>query len=265
VTDTWKVTDCDAGLGGEVITNVEAINPEEPGPNPTGVYLKKITLPAAWTKGDGGNRSGSGVETQRRSPDRIYLTFEGVDAAFYCHVNGTRVGYSQDSRLPAEFDITDALVPGPTQLIGVQVLKWCDGSYLEDQDMWWLSGIYRQVTLTRKPAVSIADYEVTPLLQFNNTTGALASATVDVRVEIEDFASCAAGEPREESSCNPLAPGIDSMLTFIRVELWAPNATDTAPQVVAIAPCIRGANELRARADKHAGICMYAADHVIIK
>lgn len=70
------------------------------------------------------------------------LVFEGVDSAFYCWLNGHSVGYSQDSRLPAEFDVTGLLVPGKNAL-AVQVMKWSDGTYLEDQDMWWLSGIHR--------------------------------------------------------------------------------------------------------------------------
>jgi len=64
---------------------------------------------------------------------------EGVDSAFYCWVNGKKVGYSQDSRLPAEFDITEHLVAG-VNVMAAQVMRWSDGSYLEDQDHWWLSG-----------------------------------------------------------------------------------------------------------------------------
>ena len=137
------MTDCDAGLGGEVITHVPELNPAEPGPNPTGLYRKRFVLPHHWSAA--GSACGGGVIGGRGH--RVFLTFEGVDAAMAVYVNGAQVGYSQDSRLPAEFDVTDALVGGPghEQLLAVQVMRWCDGSYLEDQDMWWLSGIYREV------------------------------------------------------------------------------------------------------------------------
>jgi hypothetical protein len=72
------------------------------------------------------------------------------------------VGYSQDSCLNAEFEISDSLLhrlPGQEHVIAVQVMRWCDGSYLEDQDKWWLSGIYREIYLIRKPATHIADFE----------------------------------------------------------------------------------------------------------
>ena len=90
------------------------------------------------------------------SGERAVLRFDAVDAAFIAWLNGKYLGYSQDSRLPAEFDVTHALrVDGDNQL-HVQVLRWCDGSYLEDQDHWWLSGIHRDVWLYRKPPVHIA-------------------------------------------------------------------------------------------------------------
>uniref|UniRef100_UPI0003B5415A beta-galactosidase n=1 Tax=Psychromonas hadalis TaxID=211669 RepID=UPI0003B5415A len=116
--------------------------PFVPQENPTGVYQKTFTLPASW---------------QGRKQT---VTFDGVNSAFHLWCNGTWIGYSQDSRLPAEFDISDQLVAGENQLT-VMVLRWSDGSYLEDQDMWWLSGIFRDVTLMSKPAVYIRDVTVT--------------------------------------------------------------------------------------------------------
>jgi beta-galactosidase len=73
---------------------------------------------------------------------RAFLVFDGVDSAFYCWLNGAAVGYSQDSRLPAEFEVTALLAAG-RNVVAAQVIKWSDGSYLEDQDQWWLSGIHR--------------------------------------------------------------------------------------------------------------------------
>ncbi|EKX47903.1 hypothetical protein GUITHDRAFT_162620 [Guillardia theta CCMP2712] len=94
---------------------------------------------------------------------RIFLIFEGVSSAFYCWVGGEPVGYSQDSRLPAEFDITEHVAGkyGEEIFLSVRVMRFCDGSYLEDQDMWWLSGIHREVFLYSKPKdLYISDYTV---------------------------------------------------------------------------------------------------------
>ncbi|WP_338417528.1 sugar-binding domain-containing protein, partial [Vibrio breoganii] len=89
--------------------------------------------------------------------------FDGVNSAFHLWCNGEWVGYSQDSRLPAEFDLSKFLSVGSNQ-ITVMVLRWSDGSYLEDQDMWWLSGIFRDVTLLSKPLLSISDVFVSTKL-----------------------------------------------------------------------------------------------------
>jgi beta-galactosidase len=91
--------------------------------------------------------------------DSIILHFGGVSSAFYVWVNGKQVGYSQGSRLAAEFDITDFIQPGKNRL-AVQVFRWSDGSYLEDQDMWRLSGIHREVLLLAQPKISINDVYV---------------------------------------------------------------------------------------------------------
>lgn len=141
----------------------ERTNPNEL-ENPTGCYRRVFDLPEGW------------IENGRR----VFLLFEGVDSAFYCWVNGHRVGYSQDSRLPAEFDVTEFLVPGQN-FIATQVMRWSDGSYLEDQDHWWLSGIHRDVILYVKEAVFIADYTVKTTLP--EKRGGPARVEVDIRVQ----------------------------------------------------------------------------------
>lgn len=90
------------------------------------------------------------------------LVFQGVDSAFHVWVNGLPVGFAKGSRLPCEFDVTDAL-RGDTadQSLCLRVVRWSDGSYLEDQDHWWLSGIYREVELLLRPAPArISDFVV---------------------------------------------------------------------------------------------------------
>lgn len=107
--------------------------------NPVGSYRTEFTVPAEWE-----NR-------------RVFIHFEGVISAFYLWINGQKVGYSQDSMTPAEFDITDYLVSG-TNVLAAQVYRWCDGSYLEDQDMWRMSGIHRNVYLFSTADVHLRDF-----------------------------------------------------------------------------------------------------------
>ncbi|MCS7119814.1 MAG: glycoside hydrolase family 2 TIM barrel-domain containing protein [Nitrososphaerota archaeon] len=109
--------------------------------NPTGLYRKTFEVPEDWLS------------------RQVFIVFEGVDSAFYLWVNGVMVGYSEDSRLPAEFNITPYIHSG-VNTIAVEVIRWCDGSYLEDQDMWRLSGIHRDVYVYSTPNVHIRDFFV---------------------------------------------------------------------------------------------------------
>lgn len=97
-----------------------------------------------------------------KSASTYYLHFGGVESAMYVWVNGHKVGYSQNSMSPAEFNITPYVLPGENRL-AVEVYSYSDGSYLEDQDMWRLSGIFRSVDLWTRPEVHIADYVVTAI------------------------------------------------------------------------------------------------------
>ena len=115
---------------------VPNINHED---NPVGSYKKNFRIPKSW----------EGRE--------VFLHFGGVKSAFYLWINGKKVGYSQGSMTPAEFNITSYLKKGTNQ-VAVQVYKWSDGSYLEDQDFWFLGGIYRDVFLYSKPPLYISDY-----------------------------------------------------------------------------------------------------------
>lgn len=90
---------------------------------------------------------------------RVYLNFEGVDSCFYVWMNGTYIGYSQVSHSTSEFDVTDCICEG-TNKLAVLVLKWCDGSYMEDQDKFRMSGIFRDVYLLKRPQNHIFDYFV---------------------------------------------------------------------------------------------------------
>ncbi|MGJ8744007.1 glycoside hydrolase family 2 TIM barrel-domain containing protein [Polaribacter sp.] len=109
--------------------------------NPVGSYYRDFTIPKDW------------------KDQSVILHFGGVSSAFYVWVNGKKVGYSQGSRLAAEFDITAYLSEGKNR-VAVQVFRWSDGSYLEDQDMWRLSGIHREVLLLSQPKIALNDFFV---------------------------------------------------------------------------------------------------------
>ncbi len=98
------------------------------------------------------------------------LEFGGVKSAFYVWLNGNYVGYSENSMSPAEFDVTSFLRERDNRL-AVEVYRWCDGSYLEEQDMWRTSGIFRNVTLHERPEIYIADYNVTPSINEDLSKG----------------------------------------------------------------------------------------------
>ncbi|WP_240929335.1 glycoside hydrolase family 2 TIM barrel-domain containing protein [Streptomyces coryli] len=115
--------------------------PHVPDANPTGDHRLDFELPADW------RRAGS------------VLRFEGVDSCFRVWLNGRELGTSKGSRLPAEFAAGPALHPG-RNVLAVRVHRWSSGSYLEDQDMWWLPGIFREVSLLERPAGGVADFFV---------------------------------------------------------------------------------------------------------
>ena len=117
-------------------------------PNPVGSYRRDFEIPADW----------NGRE--------VIIHFAGVKSAFYIWVNGRKVGYSQESMTPAEFNITQYLVQGKN-VMAVEVYRWSDGSYLEDQDFWRLSGIYRDVYLYSVPKIHLWDFSMKPA--FNET------------------------------------------------------------------------------------------------
>jgi len=128
--------------------------------NPVGSYRKKFTLPKNW---DG---------------REVFIHLGAVKSAFFIWINGIKVGYSEDSKLAAEFDITKYLKPGEN-LIALQVYRWSDGSYLECQDMWRISGIERDVYLYATPILDIRDFKTVATLDQNYKNG-LLSITAEV-------------------------------------------------------------------------------------
>ncbi len=110
---------------------------------------------------------------------RLRLRFEGVDSAFTVWVNGVEIGYSQGARNPSEFDVTDAVEVGWDNTLAVEVYQRCDGSYIEDQDQWWLSGIFRDVYLHSFPKETFEDFHVQTHLD-----GKYEDAELSVRVQV---------------------------------------------------------------------------------
>lgn len=133
--------------------------------NPVGSYRREFVVPTDW------------------AGQRVFITFDGVDSAFFLWVNSQRVGFSTDSRIPAEFDLTKFVKPpGQTNVLAVEVWRYSAGSYLECQDMWRLSGIFRNVTLWAAPAVHIRDFSVKTDLD-----AGYKDATLEVVVKVKNL------------------------------------------------------------------------------
>ncbi len=131
--------------------------------NPVGSYRRNFSIPKNW----------NGRE--------IFIHFNGVRSAFYIWVNGKKVGYSQGSMTPAEFNLTPYLKNG-NNILAVEVYRWSDGSYLEDQDMWRLSGIYRDVYLFSTPKLHIRDYFIKSNLDEN-----YKDAQLEIDIELKNY------------------------------------------------------------------------------
>jgi beta-galactosidase/beta-glucuronidase len=154
--------------------------PRVPNENPVGCYRREFSLPAGF------------------SGRQVFLVFQGVNSAFYVWVNGRMAGYSQGSHMPSEFNVTALVRPG-RNLLAVKVLKWSDASYLEDQDFWRLSGIFRDVYLLSLPDVHIRDVFVRTTFDKSYRDATLA---VDVNVR-----NCAA---KPAAGCRLSARLLDS-------------------------------------------------------
>jgi beta-galactosidase len=188
--------------------------------NSVGSYRRTFTLPENFSKG------------------KVYVRFDGVESAYFLWINGVQIGYSEDSFTAGEFDITSALKPGENT-ISLQVYRWCDGSYLEDQDFWRLAGIFRDVTIFTTPAVQVRDVWVKPGLADDYTTGTItgsvwvrnagtvASEATTLSVQVGTLYS-------EMLQVPPLAPGAEAEIVlptkaFPNVQRWTaetPNLYD---------------------------------------
>lgn len=137
--------------------------------NPTGLYRTIFTIPDDW----------------KNLP--VFLHFGGIESAGMIWINGKSAGYNEDSRLPAEYNITSFIKPGEN-ILAVQVFTWSDGSYLEDQDFWRMSGIYRNVYIYSTPPVHIRDFQISTDLDENYENSELSLA-----LKIHNYSSSASG------------------------------------------------------------------------
>ncbi|MBO5373536.1 MAG: DUF4981 domain-containing protein [Lachnospiraceae bacterium] len=164
VPSVWQLRGYDSMHYTDVLYPFPIHPPFVPTENPTGIYKRTIEITEEWLLND------------------TILRFHGVDSAFDVWVNGTYAGYSKVSRLPSEFDITNMVKKGEND-ITVRVYKWSDGTYLEDQDMWWLSGIYRDVELINEPKNAILECCVNGDLDKEYKNGILSA---DIRTKKKD-------------------------------------------------------------------------------
>ncbi len=161
------------GYGIPIYTNVKYPYPADPphiphDNNPVGSYRRTFTVPEAW------------------AGRPVFIQFGGVYSAYYVWVNGQEVGYSEDSKLPAEFNITKYLKAGENTL-AVEVYRWSDGSYLEDQDMWRYSGIFRPVYIYSTAPVQLRDFWAQ-----SDLDGAYKDAALTVSAHVRNLGAAAA-------------------------------------------------------------------------
>jgi beta-galactosidase/beta-glucuronidase len=222
-------------------TNVNYPHPVDPpyvpNENPVGCYRRMFIVPENW------------------SQRRVFLTFQGVNSAFYVWLNGKQVGFSKGSRMPAEFDITSFLDSG-TNILAVQVFKWSDGGYLEDQDCWRFHGIFRDVYLTFESPLRVRDVFVrTPLdVKYEN-----AVLEADVALENRSSAEAAAQvsfkllDPdgqvvweREAGQVVAIGAGKSSLVKFrekvVKPQKWTAETPNLYPLLVTLRD---GAGETR--------------------
>src|SRR5699024_5642072 len=131
--------------------------------NPVGQYVQTFTIPAGW------------------QDQPVYINFQGVESAFYVWLNGDLVGYSEDTFTPAEFDLTPYLIDGENKL-AVEVYRWADASWLEDQDFWRMSGIFRDVYLYALADLHLYDHRIRTTFDDN-----YQDATLQVQAKVLNY------------------------------------------------------------------------------
>ncbi len=200
------------GYGKPIYTNVRYPHKKNPpfidhGDNPVGNYRRTIDVPKSWQS------------------QNVFIHFGGVYSAFYLWINGEKVGYSEGSKTPAEFDVTRYLRTGKNH-ISVEVYRWCDGSYLEDQDMWRFSGIFRSVYLFTTPPVQIRDFSLSCDLDKS-----YRDATLSISAVIRNLDTIPSGPRRLLVS---LQSPNSSQPPILRTSILVPSIAGKSEQRVAV-------------------------------
>ena len=178
--------------------------PFVPDENPCGLYVRSFTV------------------SEEMAKKRVYLNFEGVDSAFYVWLNDSFVGYSQVSHMTSEFDVTDKITIGAANTIKVLVLKWSDGSYLEDQDKWRMSGIFREVYLLFRDETHIRDVFVKCSLNDEFTKADFtAELSLTGAADVEWRLECPCGKVLSDGRASIDGDGVITIPTVNEPKLWS--------------------------------------------
>ena len=221
VPSLWQLSGGDAyRFGKPWYTNVQYPFPVDPPfvptENPTGAYRRTFVLDDSQVAG------------------RTILRFDGVDSYFKVWVNGQYVGLSKGSRLASEFDVTGVVKAGEN-LIAVRVTQWSDASYAEDQDMWWLSGIFRDVSLVLRPKASVVDVDLRTTLTNGYADGVLNASITTTgsagQIELSIFDASGALLKSEKK---PAAVTTAFESTFPKIEPWSAESPTLYTAVVTL-------------------------------
>ena len=198
VPSVWELE----GYGTPIYLNVLYPYPVDPphiphDNNPVGSYRTRFALPEAWQEG------------------QMFIQFDGVYSAFYLWLNGKEVGYSQESKTPAVFNLTPYIQEGDN-VLAVEVYRWCDGSYLEDQDMWRFSGIFRPVRIFCVPDFHIRDYAISSELD-----AACEHAVLTVQAKVRNLGTAESG--RHRIAVNVYHPSGESLCAGPSLVLETPS------------------------------------------
>lgn len=178
--------------------------PNVPGQNRTGCYRRSFVIPKEYMERD------------------IFVEFGGVESCFYLWINGQEAGYSQDSKLNAEFNITPYVREGENT-IAVKVLQYCDGSWLEDQDYWHLYGIYRDVRIIARPRVRIQDFKVETLFDHDDFSKCRLSVMIHPRWDVDGFGDWKVRLTLYDSEKNPVTTWQTRPFSQYPSYLWPPR------------------------------------------
>ena len=202
----WQ-TETDRGYDVPNYTNINYPFPQDPPyvpeENPCGLYFREFTIPSG------------------QDGKKVYLNFEGVDSAFYVWINDTFTAYSQVSHQTSEIDITDLVHTG-TNSIKVLVLKWSDGSYLEDQDKWRMSGIFREVYLLFRPEKHIRDVFLKSILNDDYSNAEItAELKIDGKTDVSFKVLDPSGVLIAEKKKAAKSSGVISLASVTNPDLWS--------------------------------------------